>query len=302
VSMNLALVIATKDRPDDLRRLFQSLRAQTARPSQIVIVDASMEPVQPVIEEFADLRTTYLRYWPPSAAAQRNAGLKACDPAATLVGFVDDDATLEPRAVENMLRFWETADSTVLGASFNIRNYTLPSGQFLKRSSIAERLGLYCSRPGAVAPSGWQTVMCELPANQFVEWLPSGAVVWRRGVFESARFDEFFSGYSYLEDLDFSYPLAKRGALVVVADAGYRHFPAAAGRVSARQFGRVEVRNRLFFVRKHGLSLPRCYLGLAVRVSMTLLSGLFRFDMDCLRRAAGNVQGLVTPARSAGSQ
>jgi hypothetical protein len=33
--------------------------------------------------------------------------------------------------------------------------------------------------------------------------LPSGASVWRREIFDKFSFEEFFEGYSYLEDLDF---------------------------------------------------------------------------------------------------
>lgn len=70
----ISLIVATKDRPDDLRKLLESLRRQIIRPAEIVIVDASHEPVELVVAEFPELTTRYLRHWPPSAAAQRNAG------------------------------------------------------------------------------------------------------------------------------------------------------------------------------------------------------------------------------------
>jgi GT2 family glycosyltransferase len=288
----LSLVIATKDRPDDLRRLLCSLAAQSARPDDVVIVDASATPVDRVLSEFPELNTRYMRHWPPSAAAQRNAGIRACSTVSELIGFVDDDAAFEPEAIANMLRFWETAAGNTLGASFNMRNYPLTGGQWFKRSAIAQFLGLYSAEPGAVAPSGWHTAIGQVETTRFVEWLPSGAVVWRRGVFEAGAFDEFFGGYSYLEDLDFSYSLSRRGRLAVVADAGYLHFSSAGGRGSARQFGRVEVHNRLHFVRKHGLSLGRCWLALAIRIAMTVMTGIGRLDGAMLSRAAGNMEAI----------
>jgi glycosyltransferase involved in cell wall biosynthesis len=72
----ISLIVATKDRPDDLRKLLESLRRQTVQPAEIVVVDASREPVEPVLVEFPELTTLYLRHWPPSAAAQRNAGMR----------------------------------------------------------------------------------------------------------------------------------------------------------------------------------------------------------------------------------
>ncbi len=290
----VSLIVATKDRPDDLRKLLESLRGQRAGPAEIVVVDASREPVAAVIADFPELAIRYLRHWPPSAAAQRNAGILACDSASTLIGFADDDTTFEPQAFANMLNFWRDAGPEVLGAAFNFRNSPRRGSSLLKHSRLTERLGLYSARPGSVSLSGWQTVVGEVPETLFVEWLPSGASIFRREVFRDDVFDEFFKSYSYLEDLDFSYTISREGRLAIVADAGFSHFPSSGGRVSARQFGRFEVRNRLYFVRKHHLSLARCYVGLAIRMGMSVCSGLLHFDSDLFKRAAGNLEEFMT--------
>jgi GT2 family glycosyltransferase len=289
----ISLIVATKDRPDDLRTLLESLRRQTIAPVEIVVVDASREPVEPVIAEFSELTTRYLRHWPPSAAAQRNAGIRACAPTATLIGFADDDTTFEPQAFANMLSFWNKAAPDVLGAAFNIRNYPCRGNEFLKHSALAKWLGLYSARPGSVSPSGWQTVIGEIDETQYVDWLPSTAVIFRREAFRQNLFDDAFDSYSYLEDLDLSYTISRIGRLAVVAEAGFSHFPSTGGRVSARQFGHYEVRNRLYFVRKHHISLPRCYLGLAIRLAMSIGSGLVRLDPSLLNRALGNMEELI---------
>ena len=289
----ISMVVATKDRPDDLRRLLESLRQQTATPPGIIIVDASRESVESVVTAFPELLAAYVRHWPPSAAAQRNAGIRACDPSTTLIGFADDDTIFEPDSFAAMLRFWESAGEDVLGASFNILNYRLPGGQSLKRSRISARLGLYPAKLGGVAPSGWQSVFGKVSQTQFVEWLPSTAAVWRRDVLDRYVFDEYFDTYSYVEDVDLSYSIGRNGRLAIVAEAGYSHFPSAGGRVSPRQFGRLEVRNRLYFVRKHGLSLPRCFLGIGIRLVMTLVAALPFRDRRMLARAVGNVEGLL---------
>ncbi len=286
----ISLIVATKDRPDELRKLMQSLRSQTSCPFEIVVVDASGTSVAAVLTEFPDITTHYLRYWPPSAAAQRNAGIAACNPQTTLIGFADDDATFEPDSFANMLDFWSDASPDVLGAAFNLRNSPRRGSSMLKHSGLVARLGLYSRRPGSVSRSGWQTVMGEVRETIYVDWVPSGAAIFRRQVFDHEVFDEFFESYSYLEDLDFAYTVSRGGRLAVVADAGFSHFPSPGGRVSARQFGRYEVRNRLYFVRKHHLSRARCYLGLAIRASMSIVSGIFDRDPSLLSRAFGNVE------------
>ena len=291
--LNLSLIIATKDRPDDLRRLLQSLRMQTAKPFEVVIVDSSSQPAETLPREFPELQIRYLRHWPPSAAAQRNAGIRACAPSAALIGFADDDTTFEPGAFEAMTRFWETADAGIVGAAFNMLNVEMPPAQSLKHSRISHALGLYSANSGGVALSGWQSVTGRVTATQFVEWLPSCAVVWRRFPLMTATFDEYFDTYSYLEDLDLSYTMRTKGRLAIVAEAGYSHFPSAGGRISNRRFGRLEVRNRLYFVRKHKLSLPRCLIALAIRFCMTLSSALLHLDAGSFARAVGNLEGLV---------
>ena len=79
----------------------------------------------------------------------------------------------------------------------------------------------------------------------------------------------------------------------MVADAGFRHFPSPSGRVTWFQFGRFEVRNRIHFVRKHNLSLSKCYLGLALRMAMSVGSGMVHFNLGLLKRALGNLFELV---------
>jgi hypothetical protein len=63
--------------------------------------------------------------------------------------------------------------------------------------------------------------------------------------------------------------------------------------VSARAFGRYEVRNRLYFVRKHCLSISRCYLGLTIRLAMSIGSGLASLNAGLLLRALGNIEELM---------
>lgn len=293
----LALVVATKDRPDDLRRLLESLQLQTSRPHQVVVVDASQAPVEGVLADFPELKTTYLRHRPPSAAAQRNAGIKACSAESTLIGFVDDDAAFEPGSIDKMLSFWEGAPADVGGASFNLRNYKMPPGRWAKRCPLIDALGLYPRRQGSVARSGWHSVFGEVGELLQTEWLPSGAVVWRAELLVQQQFDEFFEGYSYLEDLDFSYTISRNHRLLVVPDAGYFHFPSRSGRGSARTSARAEVRNRYYFVRKHNLSVWRYSVMMVFRVMMSAVTGAFLGDPIRLRRAAFNVAEVTTILR-----
>ncbi len=299
--LDLTFVVATKDRPDDLRKMFASLAGQSRAVSQVVIVDASAEPVEAVASEFPSLNVRYLRHLPPSAAKQRNAGVAVVDERIGLIGFLDDDAVLEPDAVEKMLDFWQEAPTDLGGASFNMLNPPMTGGRWLKRSRLCAAMGLYRRGSGRVAPSGWQTVTETVSETCFVDWLATGAVVWRRDVLKDFRLDDYFEGYSYLEDLDFSLSVGKRFKMAVVADARYSHYPSPGGRTSSYAFGKVEARNRLYVVKKHGLSLWRCLLGLGIRMGMTLAAATRHANGAAFHRACGNVVGVVQGFASSGT-
>lgn len=317
--MKLAVITPTKDRPQDIRKMLHSFMAQSHRPDQVIIVDSSSAPVSAVVDEFPALKINYKRWTEkPSAAGQRNGGIELLQNGIDLVCFFDDDQVLHPDAIEKMLAFWESevlATQGCLAESMGVdnnetrRNVTSGDGSLtpeekplgaasffdaswwdlrpslLKKSKISEMLGLYTRKPGGVASSGWQSLYYGMVKgnNLDVEWLSSQAIVLKRPILDEFSFDEFFEGYSYLEDLDFSYSISRKYRMTVVADAKFDHFNSPAGRGSRVDFGKIEVRNRRYIVRKHGLSMASYRLAMFVRFCMSLRSGDYA-------RARGNIR------------
>ena len=294
----LCFVVATKDRPADLRRMLESLAAQSHLPDLVVVVDSSVIRVQPVVDQFHHrLLLQYLHHQPPSASGQRNAGIEAVPADIDLIAFLDDDATLEPNAVDKMLAFWDAAPADVGGAAFNMVNHPIQAFSRLKRWRLIRALGVYSGEPGRVTPSGWQTMTGFVSKNTYVDWLPSGAVAWRADVLKTCRFDEFFTGYSYLEDLDFSFTIRRRWRLAVVANARYAHHPSVNRHARNYAFGKTEVRNRLYVVTKHGLSYRKCWLGLMLRMGITMCHAAARLERGALSRMLGNCAGMTAEVR-----
>jgi glycosyltransferase involved in cell wall biosynthesis len=244
--------------------------------------------------EFEILKIRYERCLPPSAARQRNRGLACVDPSIGLIGFLDDDGVLEPGALGRMAEFWSTAGQDIGGASLNMINHPEVFAAGLKRGTWVERLGLYSGKPGQVLPSGFQVMIGPVRETTFVRWLGSGASIWRRCVVGEFGFDEWFRGYSYLEDLDFSYRIGKKYRLAVVAGANYRHLHAPHGRGSGFDFGRREAANRIYFVSKNPeLDLSRCFLTLGLRMVISLIMAVRERKIGFLNRAAGTLVGIV---------
>jgi glycosyltransferase involved in cell wall biosynthesis len=292
--LKLTFVVATKDRPEELRRMWRSLCRQTRPPDEVVVVDASSRPLPAGGLEAAPIALRHIRTGVASATRQRNLGIGAVGADVDLIGFLDDDVVLEENAVEEMARFFDEAGPEFGGAAFNMTNHPAMELPELKQTPLAEFLGLYARRGGAVTPSGFQTMIGLVETTAWTDWLPSGALVWRREIFRGHRFDEWFSGYSYLEDLDFSYRVGRSYRLAVVASARYRHLPAAGGRGSWYKFGLREVLNRVHFVRKYpDLSLVKCRAALVARLLMSVAAGFRRIEFAHFERAWGNAVGLA---------
>ncbi|HVP89717.1 MAG TPA: glycosyltransferase [Terriglobales bacterium] len=296
VRRDLAFVVATMDRPGPLSRLLESLAAQTVVPAEVVVVDGGAAPAADLCWGPRPFAVRHIPFRPPSTARQRNAGLEAVSSGIAFVGFLDDDVLLEPGAVGAMMAFFDAAAAEVGGAAFNMSNHPPLRAARWKSSRFAERAGLYGRRPGAVMKSGFQTMIGPLAADLRTDWLPSGAVVWRRDVLRRTKFDDWFADYGYLEDLDLSYRAGKSSVLVAVAGARYSHHPDASPRPDPYRFGRKEVANRLRFVAKNPeLSPALCRLALVVRMVMSLSDGLFLGQRAELRRVRGNMAGFLGP-------
>jgi GT2 family glycosyltransferase len=290
----IVFVVATKDRPEELRRLWRSLLAQTRVPDEVVVVDAGVRQIPRLAAGAGAPAFRLIRTSVASAARQRNLGLDAVGPDAWLVGFLDDDAVLEAGAVEEIARFFAAAGPGVGGAAFNMVNHPPLEWDVLKGTPLVAALGLYDRRSGVVTPSGFQTMLGPVETTTWVDWLPTGASVWRREIFREFRFDDWFGGYSYLEDLDFSYRVGRTSKLAVVAGARYLHLPAPGGRGGGYAFGVREVLNRVHFVRKHAeLSLPKCRAALTVRLGLSLVQSVRQGSAYYAARAFGNAVGLV---------
>lgn len=296
IEKRIGVIVPTRNRPSQLRGLLQSLRDQTRTPDRVLVVDTSdrIEPVRDVIGDFggADLEVGLVRHDTASAADQRNRGLDELEGGGyDLIGFLDDDTCLARDAIEKVLACFASHGEEVAGVGLNMTN-PLEGASFLQRS-VLSALELYPANGGGVARSGWQQSAVQVEEDIEVNWLPTGAVFWRGTVLRTRRFDRYFVGYSYLEDLDFSYPIGKCARLIVCADAQYRHFNAETGRPEGYDFGRIEVRNRLYFVRKHGFSFSRCWAMLLLRAATNALLGVTRMERGYWNRLLGNLKAMM---------
>ena len=297
VAPKIGVVIPTVGRCDELRRTLKSLAEQTHPPDQVVILDEAGE-ANPMRDEFARLNICVSTFPRGASSVKRNRGVKLLSADIELIAFMDDDIVVEPAAIQAVLDFWRDSGVELGGVGLNLVNHPPLFASRLKSLKVVKMLSLYDSRRGAVLRSGFHTLIGYVEETTFVEWLPSTAVVYRREALNEHLFDEWYEGYSYLEDLDLSYSIGRKYRLAVLAGARYCHYPSPVGRTDSYSFGKMEVANRFHFVREHAdLSPARCALALTVRMLMSLFLGITKLDGSYFRRAAGNVAGFLSPPR-----
>lgn len=293
----IGFVVATRRRPKELERLLESLRSQTNKNFRVVVVESGGKNSVDVVEKFRGyLDIEYYYSSVESSTVQRNLGVEKLLGKVFYVGFLDDDAVVYPDAVENFFCWENELKGSYVGFGFNLVNHPQIFAESLKKASFTEKLGLYSNYPGKVAKSGFQSMIGRVNKLLDTEWLPSGAVVWDVRVFEKCKLDPWFSDYGYLEDLDFSYGVYKSGLgkLCVLPDCLYEHHPAPSGRGSGFKFGKREVFNRLYFVRKHkGFCMIRAYIALFLRSLLSFYFFLTTGDKYFLGRFFGSMWAIM---------
>lgn len=285
----IAYIIPTRNRPDILIRLLKSIEAQTVYPEQIIIVDGSDQPVESQIRPFLNSRISYMVGGsPPSLSKHKNEALKALKDDITLVGCLDDDLVFEKDAFEAMLSFWQTCTDEVGGAAFNITNrgavkVTLPAKIFL----------LNDEKMGKVLKSGRCGAVYSIRENTYTQWLSGGSTVWRREILNKYKYDEWFKGAGYWEDVDHSFNISKKYRLVIVGSARCEHLPPPSEFKRSNAFIKATVVQQYHFVKKHPeLSVAVFYWSTLGEVLIRTLMGIRRMQPSNFSIAWAYLSGL----------
>jgi len=296
----IAFVVPTKDRPVDLKRMLESLAKQERKPDQIIIVDGSMPPIKNVVDKFMKLPIDYITIYPPSLAKQRNVGMTLLKKDITLAGYLDDDVVLEKVAIKNMLTFWDSSESNLGGTVFNITNTPPP-----KWTKIKSIFFLDSPIPGQLLKSGCTSILGHQKENITVDWLCGGATVWKREIINKYRYDEWFKGTGYLEDVDFSFNVKNKYSLFLVANSKLAHYSRPVRLDKQFVHGKWQIYNRMYIVRKYknrGLSIFKAWIASFALVFMNLTIGLLKMDKGSFLKCLGNVAAISNEAFNRGEE
>lgn len=245
----LAVIVATRNRPELISDLFDSISSLTIRPEQVVVVDSSDDSLKLSTTQLSALEKsiapTVVNYFTTtvkSLPSQRNIGLDLIylDDFEFIL-FLDDDTRPEPNYAERLI---ETLDFNpgALGCS----GVTAPPPPRIYgfKKWVRILFFLYSDKGGVVLRSG-----INLPIRDHqhgpvqTEWI-FGCSLWKSGIFSKIRYPENLPAGALYEDVIFSVRSSAYGSLWVNPDAYLMHMLANIGRPDPTLDGIRKVRNR----------------------------------------------------------
>lgn len=266
--MKFALIICTYMRPKALLQLLQSVAEQTVVPTEIIIVDGSLNDQTQQALQQNELKQ--LRYFMVSAqdrglTKQRNYGIGKISKDMEVVCFLDDDIVLKKDYFEQLLKTYDEFPNAlgVGGAICNEDKFEFVGYDYQPKQSefyfdgykqmdgsrfvLRKKLGLDSDCPpgySSLYSHGRSVGFLPLSGKTYpVEMLMGGVASFKKEVFEQLQFSTYFEGYGLYEDADFSLRVSKLGNLYLNTAAQLFHYHDAAGRPNQYHYGKMVVRN-----------------------------------------------------------
>lgn len=249
-----SIVIATFERPAEMRVTLESIAAQTRLPQRIVIVDSSKDDAtRAVADTFATrLPLHYERAIRPSSAVQRNQGAERVE--TPLITFLDDDVFVHPGTFATIVSAFENDAAGRIGgiaARIDGLQHTRPRGLlwWYYRLQAGYRDRTYGAKLFGAGINCLPTYDEGDPELIRSGWLNSTCVFFRTELFRREKFPEF-DGYSFMEDVHLSARIGRTHELYFHRTASFEHRDAPSTfKKNALQLARMRMRHRRIVAR-----------------------------------------------------
>ena len=238
----LSLVIVNWDGRDDLAEMLDSVRCQTFRDFEVIVVDngSSDGSLELLAESYPEARVIALDH-NTGFAKPNNIALESAR--GRHIVTLNNDLVLAPDCLAELAACIEAAPGDIFGVGAKLCYHD--------RREVVQTLGV------SPLPNGNGTNVAKNdPSSQHTGVVDifgpcAGAAVYRRSVLEQIGFfDERY--FAYLEDLDLAHRARARGlrALSCGSAVAYHKHSVTAGRAPLKKLYLIE-RNRLLNLRKH---------------------------------------------------
>lgn len=299
------VAICTRNRPDDLVQALAHVRA-IDHEIEILVADASDEETRgQVVAAVGTTARCTLLDCRPGLARQRNQGLawiRQHRPGVTVVHFIDDDTEVLPGYFGEITSAFDR-DPDLAGVGGVVLDQDRP-----RHVRVKSLFFLYAERPGVVLPSGRTTIgHYEGDEAAAPEWLPGCAMSYRLPLVGDTAFDDRLEGYSYAEDMYFSYAVRAHHRLAIAPEARVVHRLSPQNRLSRTRLAHDRVALLHRFVRENkdrGMRTSAFWWSVLGDIVLKLVDGVAHADPDsvaesgALLRAAWHTLLRPLPART----
>lgn len=273
--MRIAVVVASVNRPEEIRELLFSLKRQSLQPSAIVLSVASNtdlpDDLPPDVEVVLGT---------PGLTKQRNRGLEKIAGRCDAMVFFDDDFIPTKNALDGIEKLFETCPDVVGCTGLVLRDGVRDGG--ISYKSALDVIRQFKSEP--VLPIKNENFLFAYGCN----------MAFRMSAVGSLRFDENLPLYGWQEDMDFAARISIYGKVIRTTAFAGVHRGVNKGRSPGKTFGFAQIVNPAYLVRK-GTMCPKKALTLIVK---NLLANHVKFFwpepfIDRRGRVVGNWLGLL---------
>jgi hypothetical protein len=233
--LRVAVIIATKGRPQALADLLRLLECQSQLPTAVVISATDAADVELPMATALNIECVY---GSPGLTAQRNRGLAQINCRADVAVFFDDDFAPAENWLEQCAGIFDL-EPNIAGAN-----------GILVRDGVKGEPVSWQEARLLIARRGQDEIMLSRIPDLY-----GCNMAFRMSAIAEIQFDERLVLYGWLEDKDFSRTAAKHGALVQCNLLVGVHLGLQAGRVSGKRYGYSQVVNAWYLYRKGTLSL-----------------------------------------------
>lgn len=293
--MNISVIIATYNRPDDLADCVQSLENQFDPPSEIIVVDdGSYDQNKKILDTENKEKIVHVEGSQEGLGSARNMGIEVAN--GEIIAFVDDDVILPPNWTQELKRAYEEFPEAA-GIGGHVLNYTPTEINKARIDSFGYRLlqgfrqVFFQHKLGKVSPVGilWAPHTLRTGGPRKVEVLQGCNMSFRSEVAKAYTFDDWYgtSGSAAAEEIDFGAKVSADGQTIIyhprIVAIHRRTLNTESGaRSGGPNYGNVT--NLSYFLLNH----PEKSAG------NVLLLALFIGVYSLLKRDPGYLRGLLT--------
>lgn len=223
VANELCVLIATKDRTNELDELLCSISSSTVVPKKVLIVSSGTDISHFKSKYFQKIELEIIHSDVSGQSIQKSIGINLLSSNYGWVLFLDDDVVLESSTLEILYNEYITNPiyKSYMGFGLGITNRGVRN-QKKPFKYLLRQIKLFSDTPGSITKSGHAQSYLDHGVQIEVDWL-NGISAWNSKVLFNYSSQQTSIPYSAYEDVVFSYKVSKSHKLLFVPRAKVRN-------------------------------------------------------------------------------